>query len=353
MNKNDVSQRVLQNGESLSLNKFEWDEKKMTFSSKENGLVIDFRDVGVCTFKTGSDCTFNTGSYCTFNTGWGCTFDTGSHCTFNTGWNCTFKTGSYCTFKTGSDCTFKTGSYCTFNTGSYCTFKTGSYCTFDTCSYCTFNTGWDCMFDTGCTCTFDTYKYTYIHNNAQSNVVIIRDSGTKTIYDLDTLPKQFLQLTINNVIAKDYKEVELIDDSFMVKLSSNHTKDNITFYLAQYVIDYFENTDKKVYIAQDGEYFAHGDTLESAIKNVIFKKQYDLGAEDNAKRVVASGKVTMDDYRLLTGSCDTGTKHHLDEYNIPYDTVWTIEETIDFIKKTNAYRADIFIENLKKVGWKK
>jgi len=152
MTKKEVQKRVLKNGEPLSLDLFEWDEKTNTFSSDEYYLVLDFLSVSDCTFNTGSDCTFNTDYNCTFNTGYNCTFNTSSYCTFNTSSYCTFNTGSYCTFNTGSDCTFNTGYNCTFNTSSYCTFDTGSDCTFDTGSDCTFKTGSDCTFKTGYKC---------------------------------------------------------------------------------------------------------------------------------------------------------------------------------------------------------
>lgn len=90
MNKEEVQQRVLQNGKPLALDKFEWDEKAKVFSTTECCLVLDFSDCDNCTFKTGS--------YCTFKTGYSCTFDAGSYCTFKTGDNCTFDTGYNCTF---------------------------------------------------------------------------------------------------------------------------------------------------------------------------------------------------------------------------------------------------------------
>lgn len=64
MNKKEVSQRVLQNGKPLDESKFTWDEVTKTFSSNEDGLVIDFRGIGNCTFDTGSYCTFKTGYNC-------------------------------------------------------------------------------------------------------------------------------------------------------------------------------------------------------------------------------------------------------------------------------------------------
>ena len=64
MTKKEIQQRVLKNGKSLDLNKFEWDEKTNTFSSSEDYLVLDFNDISYCTFKTGSYCTFDTGKNC-------------------------------------------------------------------------------------------------------------------------------------------------------------------------------------------------------------------------------------------------------------------------------------------------
>jgi hypothetical protein len=119
---------VTKNGKPLSKDLYNWDEHARTFSTNENGLVLDFTGIDNCTFKTGNYCTFNTGSNCVFNTS--------HHCVFNTTHCCTFKTGSYCSFKTGSNCTFNTGYNCTFNTGSNCTFKTDDNCTFKTDDNC-------------------------------------------------------------------------------------------------------------------------------------------------------------------------------------------------------------------------
>jgi hypothetical protein len=119
---------VTRNGKVLDPSLYNWDEKTKTFSTNEEGLVLDFTGVNRVIFNTGCFCTFNTGPDCTFNTGHSCTFNTGADCTFDTGHSCTFDTGSYCIFKTGADCTFKTSSDCTFNTGHECTFEVGENC---------------------------------------------------------------------------------------------------------------------------------------------------------------------------------------------------------------------------------
>jgi len=100
---------VTRNDKPVSEDLYNWDESTKTFSSNEDGLVLDFNGHSGMTFKTGSNCSFKTGSSCKFNTG--------ACCIFNTGYNCTFDTGSYCTFNTSYGCVFNTGSYCTFNVG--------------------------------------------------------------------------------------------------------------------------------------------------------------------------------------------------------------------------------------------
>jgi len=111
---------VTQNGKPLNENQYTWNKSTKTFSSTENNLVLDFSDVGNCTFNTGYSCIFKTGVDCTFDTGFNCAFKTGDDCTFKTGVDCAFDTGRRCTFDTGRRCTFNTDCNCAFNTGVDC-----------------------------------------------------------------------------------------------------------------------------------------------------------------------------------------------------------------------------------------
>jgi len=87
---------ITQNGNPLPKDKYTWDEKTKTLSTKESNLVLDFSGIDGVIFKTGSRCTFKTGSRCTFDTSYSCTFKTGSRCTFDTGSDCTFDTDYDC-----------------------------------------------------------------------------------------------------------------------------------------------------------------------------------------------------------------------------------------------------------------
>jgi len=117
-----IDYSVTRYGKPLSKQYYTVDEDNKVFSSKSDGLVLDFRGLKDWTFKTGSLCTFKTGSSCTFNTGSNCTFSTLRGCTFKTGGRCTFKTCDNCTFNTGGNCTFTVGRDCSFDNNRMCVY---------------------------------------------------------------------------------------------------------------------------------------------------------------------------------------------------------------------------------------
>ena len=334
---------VTQYGGKLPKSKYTWDEETKTFTSEAHYLVLDFKGIEGCTFKTGSNCTFNTGTGCTFKTGSNCTFKTGSNCTFNTGsdctfdtcWDCTFETGSGCTFKTGWDCTFNTSWNCTFNTGSDCTFNTGSDCTFKTGSGCTFNTSWNCTFNTSWNCTFNTDNFC---------AVIRRD-----IYEIIRLVKgtifKLCPANIRGYITKKsdedafYMDIEgkivehIIADNILSKVLNK--KGNV-YHVQNY------GSDKKTYLIKDGDIYSHGDTLQEARESLKYK----ISSRDTSE----FEKYTLDDeldqttliraYRAITGACEAGTRYFCENNNLPKKC--TIREAIEIAQ--GEYGNDKFKE---------
>lgn len=71
------------------------------------------------------------------------------------------------------------------------------------------------------------------------------------------------------------------------------------------------------WVAQDGEYYAHGGTARAAIRDVQFKR---LAAEVDVDELVAEvrerGMIRYNDFRLLTGACDEGLRHGLQELGL-------------------------------------
>ena len=110
---------ILKNGQIVDSRKYDWNSETKTFSSEENGLVLDFGSLENVTIKVRNSCTINSGDSCTINSGFGCTI--------NSGFGCTIKCGSYCTINSGSSCTINSGSSCTIKCGYSCTIRTYWY----------------------------------------------------------------------------------------------------------------------------------------------------------------------------------------------------------------------------------
>jgi len=353
LTKEQVQQRVLQNGKPLSLNKFTWDQETRTFSSSEDGLVIDFKGIKNCTFRTGSDCTFRTGWDCTFKTGSYCTFTTGSNCTFKTGYRCTFDTAYGCTFETEYSCTFNTKYRCTFNTLSSCTFTTGSYCTFTTGCGCIFITLWDCTFNTGSDCTFDIYEKGYFNTTqCDNNVVIIRSDNSKKIIVLSDLKNnKLVRLSYYNhdPIYRDIKNVKLVD-GYTMTINSTKQLDQYKIHKTYYIDDYFhDDIPQKVFIAEQDNLYAHGKSIKEAIEDLEFKKLSQLGANEHIKRIIKQGYMSAQDYRLLTGACREGTNRFLDDNDLTWKDTKSIDEVIKLTK--GNYGHTVFIRLLEENGY--
>lgn len=260
---------VTQNGKPLKKSKYNWDENTRTFSTKENNLVLDFRDISGCTFDTGGGCTFDTGSACTFNTG--------SACTFDTGWDCTFKTGSGCTF----------------------------------------DTGWGCTFDTGKNCIVvrrDFFEIIKTKENEILKLCPFKMSGFLTKKENET---DFCMEIDGNRIP------HIIADGILSKIIKKRTNNGITVYK---VINY--GADKETYIVFDGENYSHGKTLKAAKDDLKFK----IGNRDTSmyNDYTLDMELTLNDaikmYRKITGACEAGTKYFVANNKLPKKA--TVREVI-------------------------
>ena len=310
------------------------------------GNACTFDTGNSCAFNTGDSCTFDTGGCCTFETSYYCTFKTGGSCTFNTGGSCTFNTGWHGTFNTGDYCIFKTDSYCAFKTGSSCTFKTGGRCTFNTCGYCTFNTDSSCAFNTGSSCTFNIYDIGYFLSNKTDCVYIIRNDNGMKIYTNDGVEDNMItKLSIDSIDVKPLRgtvmidNIQIIDSSIMVIKSKRQISD-FNIFTAYYIDDYFKDDSKHIIVAQkeiEGIlYNAHGETIKQAMRDVMFKYMSSQDVQVHVKRVKEVGIVTALDYRLLTGSCEAGTRKFCTDNGIDYDTIeLSIDESIELTKDAN------------------
>ncbi|MCH6256678.1 hypothetical protein MLD52_08980, partial [Puniceicoccaceae bacterium K14] len=74
---------------------------------------------------------------------------------------------------------------------------------------------------------------------------------------------------------------------------------------------------KKCFVAQRGEYFAHGENLREAIDDVNFKYlQSSENIEEVVQAVKESKSVTVIQYRLLTGACQEGCRRFMEQHDL-------------------------------------
>ena len=114
----------------------------------------------------------------------------------------------------------------------------------------------------------------------------------------------------------------------------------------------FTTTD--CYIAKVGNYFAHGDTLEQAVKDARSKYEDNLPTEERIRLflqqypdpdVKIPAKELYDWHHKLTGSCTAGRNHFAQEHgiNIEQDQ-FTVREFIELTE--NSYGGEV-IKQLK------
>ncbi len=102
-----------------------------------------------------------------------------------------------------------------------------------------------------------------------------------------------------------------IDGCTMLIVSERQLGD-VTLYRARYFGGGDLDKLKACYIAHEGDYYAHGDDIKQAMRDLRFKiMQADFDPEELVAEVKARGTVTFNDYRLLTGACASGLTHGL------------------------------------------
>lgn len=297
MNKKEIQKRILdKNNKPLSLDKFLWYEKNNLIITHESELVFNFKDINGINYMCGGFCTFNTGKFCTFNT------------------------GHYCTFKTGSDCTFKTYRGCIFDVNDSCSFNVDRICYF-------------------------------INKNNDDSIIIIRDLDNTKVYNSNDLPKnKFLMLTTENIIEKDIKDVNFIDDNIYVLLTQKHKINDFYTYKAIHIFDYFNDNTKTYTIAEktinNKIYYSHGINLKNAMEDLYFKiARKNSSLKDIAINIKNNNSViTWYDYRLITRSCKLGTLNWLKDNNLTKEDTFNIHNFVEKYKNDNFYGLDKFLE---------
>lgn len=133
------------------------------------------------------------------------------------------------------------------------------------------------------------------------------------------------------LVQKEFVPVIVVDGDIMVVLSEKK-RNNLILYKTQYLNAFIDNKTDKQYVVSNGEFFAHGETLEQAINDLTFKILQQKDTQDHIKRVCEQGYMMATDYRLITGACWYGTNKWLEENGYTWEDKKTIEEVIELTK---------------------
>ena len=137
-----------------------------------------------------------------------------------------------------------------------------------------------------------------------------------------------------------------VDGSCFVPTFEKSTK-GITIYEGFNIVGMKNKSVQKepCFVASKDEYFAHGGTAKEAIKDVLFKINSDRLKKEP---ITPDTIVTIDHYRLITGSCYFGCRSWI-EANIPTkDRPKVIangikaKDIFPILQKTNAYGFEKF-----------
>ena len=175
-----------------------------------------------------------------------------------------------------------------------------------------------------------------------SESTIFKNKGWVDLRSLCTLPENTIfknkgdvyLSSLNNQKIK-YQGVEIlikdIDGETMI-ITSTKQKGDFIIYKSKYFKGGVLEDLPQCYITQLGKFYAHGETIKSAITDVEFKyQQENLDVSDLVKKIKKSLVVTDNDYRLLTGACSAGVQEFKKQHRITADKL-PLKEVLELTK---------------------
>jgi hypothetical protein len=138
-------------------------------------------------------------------------------------------------------------------------------------------------------------------------------------------------------------------DGYAMRLISKRMMGEAELWSAQYFKGNLE-TDKRCFVATEGGYSAHGETAEQALRDLRFKiAQVDFDPEELVATIRERGTVTFNDYRLLTGACESGLREGLRARGVDPDTeVLPLDQVLELCR--DGYGGERFATAVKSIG---
>ena len=203
----------------------------------------------------------------------------------------------------------------------------------------------------------------YLRENAKLDAPLLATSGNIDLSENAKLDAPLLATSGNIYLSENAKLVtrktkklnyKSVDNTFFV-IEGEHSTKGIKI-LTGYVLVKFTDgkpEKKSCYVAEKGEFKAHGESVKKAITDLQFKIVSEKLKKDPIK---PDTEFTVKYYRLITGACDSGVRNWMERNGIAFDVLnpgtdeeETIEkapmkakELLPILENTNAYGIEKF-----------
>lgn len=156
----------------------------------------------------------------------------------------------------------------------------------------------------------------------ENGALVVKGAGNVYLHSLTALPEGIQFNNQGNVSlpsltseAQSYRgkaiRIRTVDGQTML-IQSERRAGDYTIGKARYFGGGEISKLKACYIASNGEHSAHGDTAELALRDLRFKiAQVDFNADELIASVKKAKRITFNEFRLLTGACESGLRHGL------------------------------------------
>ncbi len=195
----------------------------------------------------------------------------------------------------------------------------------------------------------------YVYENATLDAPKLEKSGYISVWENATLNMPELTIRNNKADIENEKYDIVFNDGIPFFVKHSKSSKGIKIHAGILAISYCDSKiiTKEGYLVEKEGFSAHAETLNKAIIDLKFK----IASEKIKKEPISPDTIiTVEKYRIITGSCDIGCREFLEKYNIPFhvknkgknieETVvekeFTAKELLPLLEKENAYGLEKF-----------
>ena len=170
----------------------------------------------------------------------------------------------------------------------------------------------------------------YVHSDAKLDAPALQKEkpSQEIINKLRTEPKKLIQQHFE-------RQGYLFADGILQTIISKKTAGPLIIYKTKKIAK-----DEINFVVYDGEYYSHGETLEQAKNDLIFKRTTQDTSKFKEWKLIDKKPLSelIEAYRSITGACSSGTKDFCSNRDLKEH--YTIEEAIKIT--AGAYNSDAF-----------